>query len=300
MSRNPVSRCLYVALLVSVLLISGCGDDSTSPSSKEEFSFELAVVDRSGAPLPDLTVSRVCSIEYEILTSGMEAVAQSERAGEGAATVTAIRSAPGAAPPAEFILNPAKPNPGITQSMITLDIPVNCDTRFRIFNWKGDELWGSSNQAFGPGWMSVGYNFSSGRTIYEPNGIFRCEFTSTEPSDSSLLFQDHIYFSGLTENDPYRTSMGLTDADGSFRTTDKGYFPSLQGHQPQMGHDSDGNEVAPFSFSDIVAFRVQTAPPPGGGEYKIYWMTMDAVISGGSNVFEWVFIPEDSTTVPAR
>ncbi len=290
MSRNPVSRCLYAALLVSVLLISGCGDDSTSPSSKEKFSFELTVVNRSGAPLPDLQISRVCSIEYDILTSGMEPVAQPERAGKGIATVTAIRSAPGADPPAEFILNPANPNPGITQSMITLDIPVNCDTRFRILNWKGDELWGSSIQAFGPGWMSVGYNFSSVRTIYEPNGIFRCEFTSMEPSDSSLLFQDHIYFSGLTENDPYRTSMGLTDADGSFRTTDKGYFPSLQGHQPQMGHDSDGNETELFSFSSVVEITVQYEPPGG----LIYLMTGDVVISSGVNEFDWVFAPTDS------
>jgi hypothetical protein len=93
--------------------------------------------------------------------------------------------------------------------------------------------------------------------------------------------------------------MGETNSRGFFTTTDKGYFPSQQGHQPQMGLSAAGEETGLFRFSDTVEIKVLSGPPPGVSGY-IYWMTREVEISKGSNEFEWVFIPDDSVAVVTR
>lgn len=295
MSWKLVSRCMYGAILGSLLFIAGCGDDAAGPPSKEEFSFELTVVDQDGVSLRDLTLSRRCSIEYDGVAAEAGMAETQVLTGRNVGFLSVSESAPGADPPTEFFLNPASPNPGTTSTNITLNVPVACDVSVSVFNWKNLEMVTGSISTPGAGWMRMSYPFTDGAPDYQPNGIFSCEYTATEQVDSTILFQDSVYFSGYTDNDPYRQSMGQTDADGSFKTTDKGYFPSLQGHQPQMGRDIDGDTNL-FRFSRTVEIKVLSEPLPGTGGY-IYWMTREAVISGGTNELEWVFVPDDSIAV---
>jgi len=299
MKRMMLAVVCLSALLVSVLLISGCGDDSTSPSSKEKFSFELTVVDLEGAPIQDLTLSRRCSIEFAEVPGQIDRPGAQMLAGKEINHLSLAQSAPGADPPTEFFLNPAIPNPGIVNSNIMLDVPVACDVSVTIFNWKNREMFTGSIYHPGTGYVTVSYAFTVAGSVYQPNGIFSCEYTAADPADSTILFQDSVYFSGLTENDPYRQSMGRTGTDGSFSTTDKGYFPSLQGHQPQTAYNDVGEAIAPFNFSSTVEIKVLLEAPPGTGGY-IYWMIREGAISDGTNEFNWVFVPDDSTMVPAR
>ncbi len=296
MIMKLMSCCLFTSLLMSLALLSSCGDDSTSSPSKEEFSFKLTVVDQNGAPLRDLTLSRRCSIEYDGVPAEKGMVETQILTGRNVGFLSVSESAPGADPPTEFFLYPASPNPGTTNASITLDVPVASDVSVSVFNWKNLEMFTSSLSVPGGGLVMVIYPFTDGGSDYQPNGIFSCEYTATEPDDSTILFQDSVYFSGYTGNDPYRQSMGQTDIDGSFKTTDKGYFPSLQGHQPQMGRDLAGRQMNLFSFSRTVEIKVLSEPLLGMEGY-IYWMTRDVAISGGTNELEWVFVPDDSVAV---
>jgi hypothetical protein len=163
-------------------------------------------------------------------------------------------------------------------------------------NFRNQEMVSHSINAFGPGTVTLMYPFVAGGSVYQPNGIYYCEYVATAPVDSTILFKDSVYFSGYTDNDPYRVSMGETNSSGYFSTTDKGYFPPLQGRQPQMGISDTGEETGMFSFSDTVEITIRSEPPPGAGGY-IYWMTREVEISEKSNVFEWVFVPDDSAAV---
>lgn len=296
MFRKISFLCLSAALFISITCLAGCDDSGTSPSGSG-FSFRLTVVGQDGAPMPDLNLSRRCRIEYDaptnvVVHTGDQLLTDADAM--PAASFT--NSAPTADPAAEFFLNPSRPNPGINQVNITLDIPLSCDVTVRVMNWRGQETVSYSIGAFGPGYVTLMYPFTDGGSVYLPNGIFSCEYVATTPADSTLLFEETVYFSGYTANDPYRESMGMTNSHGKFSTTDKGYFPSLQGHQPQMGIDDSGEETDLFRFSDTVEIKVLSEPPPGVAGY-IYWMTREVEISSGSNEFEWVFVPDDSIAV---
>lgn len=305
MSRKIPFLCLLAALFITITYFAGCGDSGTSPSGSG-FSFKLTVVDQDGTPMSGLNLSRRCSIEYDAPTSvtgdtgkqmkteadALPAV--SRRDGRGAASFT--NSAPAADPPTEFFLNPSRPNPGIGYASIMLDTPLSCDVSVRVMNWRNQEVVSHSIGAVGPGFVTLMYPFTAGLSVYLPNGIFSCEYVATAPADSALLFKDSVYFSGYTDNDPYRVLMGETNSHGKFSITDKGYFPSLQGHQPQMGISGTGEETGLFRFSDTVEIKVLSEPPPDVSGY-IYWMTREVAISAGSNEFEWVFVPDDSIAV---
>jgi hypothetical protein len=131
---------------------------------------------------------------------------------------------------------------------------------------------------------------------YLPNGIFHSVFTVTEPGTPTVLFADSVYFSGYTDQDPFRQSIGHTNDKGWFSTHDKCYFPSLQGHQPQVGYDLSGVEQDPFSFSDTIDVKVMTELPPLTPGV-VYWMIRELVITAGRNEFELVFVPDDSILV---
>lgn len=295
MRNENISHCLFALILISLTFLSGCGDSSTSPSSGG-FSFKLTVVDQSGAPMPDLTLSRRCSIEYDELPGEIEQAGTQMLTRMEIGPLSVTKSEPGADPPTEFIIHPSKPNPGTDYANITLDVPVACDVRVDVFNWKNLEMVSMSIYHSGAGSVILHYSFTDEAGNNVPNGIYSCEYIATEPVDSTILFKDSVYFSGYIDRDPYRQSIGQTNASGSFSTTDKGYFPSLQGHQPQMGYDIEGVEVGLFSFSDTVEIKVLSEPPPGTGGY-IYWMTREVLISDGENKFEWVFVPDDSVAV---
>lgn len=288
--------CLSAAFFISIICFISCDDSGTSPSGSG-FSFRLTVIDQDGAPMPDLNLSRRCRIEYDgpagvVVPAGKQLQAYSDVL----PTVSFTNSAPAADPPTEFFLNPARPNPGINFVNITLDIPLSVDVTVRVMNWRDREVVSHSIGAFGAGFVTLMYPFVEGGSVYLPNGIFSCEYVATEPADSTILFKESVFFSGYTANDPYRESMGKTNSSGKFSTTDKGYFPSLQGHQPQMGINDSGEETVLFRFSDTVEIKIVSEPPPGAAGY-IYWMTREVEISGGSNEFEWVFIPDDSIAV---
>lgn len=304
MYRKFFSRYHFALLLIFLTFLSGCGDDSTSPP-RDGFSFKLTVVDQSGATISGLQLSRRCRIEYADLTGGSNQALMQPLAGSDAGAVTLFqsgigqafvtKSAPGADPPTEFALYPSKPNPGILYAHITLDVPVACHLVISVFNWRERELVDVSFDMV-QGILTLIYTFMDGEENYQPNGIYRCEYTAAELVDSTILFKDSVYFSGYIDGDPFRQSIGETNSSGSFSTTDKGYFPSLQGHQPQMGCDFDGVEVGLFSFSDTLEIKVLSEPASGTGGY-IYWMTGEVVISDGANEIEWVFVPDDSIAV---
>ena len=308
MYRKFLSLRLSALLLILLTFPSGCGDDGTSPPPGG-FSFKLTVVDQSGAPISDLKLSRRCRIEYPDLPSGSNQALMPPPAGTDVRTTASFRpgigqvfvtkSEPGTAPLAEFVLHPAKPNPGISTSSIKLDIGGVCYLEVAILNWKDEELYRVSAQVT-ENVTSVVLRYVFGNLVdYVPNGIFQAVFIATEPDTSTVLFEDSVYFSGYTDNDPFRQLIGHTSTDGSFSTTDKGYFPSLQGHQPQMGYTTDGVEVGLFSFSDTLEVKAMTEVPPDIGGV-VYWMTRELVISDGSNGFKWVFVPDDSLLVIPR
>ena len=306
MSRKIISPCLLASFLISLIFYAGCGDDSTSPAGGG-FSFKLTVVDEDGAPISDLKLSRRCRIEYSAPASVMNQARMQMLTGAGAGPMASLqsgirvvsikKSAPGADPLTEFVLHPARPNPSTFYSYITLDIPLTCDVTIRIMDWRNREVVSYSiNDAYGPGFVMIGYSFIDGGSNSVPNGIYSCEYIATEPVDSKILFKESVYFSGYTDRDPYRVLMGETNSRGSFLTTYKGYFPSLQGYQPQMGYNNDKVETGLFSFSDIIEIKVLSEPPPGTGGY-IYWMTRELTVSDEANEFEWVFVPDDSIAV---
>jgi hypothetical protein len=296
MFRRIPFLCLSVALFISIIYFASCDDSGTNPSGGG-FSFKLTVVDRDGAPLPGLNLSRRCSIEYDApAIASAHAGKQLQAFADALPAASFTSSAPAADPPTEFFLYPSNPNPGIFFASIKLDVPLSCDVTVRVMNWRGREKVSHSLSVFGPGWVILSYPFVDGGSVDQPNGIYSCEYVATEPVDSTILFKDSVYFSGYTDKDPYRLSMGETNSKGYFSTSDKGYFPSLQGRQPQMGISDTGEETGMFSFSDTVEITIRSEPPPGVSGY-IYWMTREVEISGGSNEFEWVFVPDDSIAV---
>lgn len=295
MYRKFVFHCLFASTLISLTFLSSCGNNSTSPS-RDGFSFELTVVDQSGAPISGLNISRRCSIEYDELSREKNQAGMQIPTGTDIGPLFVTASTPGADPPTEFILYPARPNPGISYTNIALYVPVACDVIVNVFNWKNIEIESFSISNPGTGYVILAYPFTDRHLNYMPNGIYCCEYIATEPVDSTVIFKDSVYFSGYTDRDPFRQSIGETNSSGSFYTTDKGYFPSLQGYQPQMGYDFEGMETELFSFSDTVEIKVLSEPPSGTEGY-IYWMTREVLISNGANIFEWVFVPDDSVAV---
>ena len=308
MRRKFISPCLFTLLLIPLTFLSGCGDDSTSPSGGG-FYFKLTVVDQGGAPVSGLNISRRCRIEYDGLTSARNQAVSQQTAGAGSGTAAllqpgivstyAVESGPGAYPFDGYTLNPSRPNPGTDGVWIQLDTDpaAACDLEISILDWKNEEvLHHSTSLPEGIINFSISYPFIDMGSNYLPNGIFHSVFTVTEPGTPTVLFKDSVYFSGHTDRDPFRQSIGHTNDNGWFSTHDKGYFPSLQGHQPQMGYDHYGAEQGLFSFSDTIDVKVMTELPPLTAGV-VYWMTRELVITGDRNEFEWVFVPDDSILV---
>jgi hypothetical protein len=205
-------------------------------------------------------------------------------------------SEPGLYRTADNVLYPSKPNPGLDAAYIVMDNTMAGDLNLNVRNWRGDELehfYLSLDNTITQ--VTLIYAFSGGGND-QPDGIFSSAFIVTEPGGSTVLFADSVYFAGYTTRDPYRQLIGYTGSDGSFFTKDKGYFPPLQGHQPQMGRDVYGTETALFSFSDTIDVKVMTELPPMT-EGVVYWMTREAVVADGPNKFKWTFVPDDSMLV---
>jgi hypothetical protein len=308
MHGKAVFTFLFALLLISLTIITGCGDSGTSPS-RSGFYFKLTVVDQGGEPLPDLNISRRCRIEYDDPAIGRDRAALPAVAEAQTRPVTLIRQAvekeynagreTGAEPLYEFSLNPGRPNPGTSSIYLAMDTDITgtCELGISLINWEDEEVYGHNMSLFvGISGVTLIYGFNAAGGGYLPNGIFRSVFTVTETATSSVLFADSVYFCGYTDNDPYRQSIGHTNDNGWFSSRDKGIFPSLQGQQPQMGRDQYGAETGLFSFSSTVDVTVTTELPPMTSGY-IYWMTRELVVTGGKNEFDWVFVPDDSVYV---
>lgn len=204
--RKFISPYLLASFLISLIFLSCCGENSTSPSSGG-FSFKLTVVDQDGAPISGLKLSRQCSIEYDAPTSEMnqarkQILAETDvwptaslQSGIGPAIVT--KSAPGADPPTEFAIHPAIPNPGTTFSIIILDVPVICNLGIKVLDWLGKEIQCHNLGGVPATSVSMGYRFIDEGDNPLPNGIYSVIYTATAGA-STVLFTDSVYFSGYT------------------------------------------------------------------------------------------------------
>lgn len=293
------ARSLIVfSMLFGLFVISSCGDKGTSPSG-EDFSLALTIVDRSGTPMEGLNISRLDKLTPATPggAPGREVPSSSTGPKAGATEETFITAMPGEDPPYEFHLYTARPNPSSVNVELRFDVPAACDVEAKIFDYDSNLVYSFKPFALeGSGFLLTFYFLVTPGDERIPNGMYRAAYSAFGPGTDDLLFEDSVWFAAWTLIDPFAVSIGETGPDGIYSTENKAYFSCLQGHQPMMGTDDDGNPIDLFRFSGHVTIVSTTQLPPGE-EGHIYWMSRDIFISDSSNDFEWTFVPEDSVYI---
>lgn len=106
--------------------------------------------------------------------------------------------------------------------------------------------------------------------------IYRYEMVASVGGTET--FRDSKYMSVYTSIDiEQQPVLGVSDANGRIKFTDKTHFPFLYGLGPQPMTDENGDDAGTFEFGDVVIIRLYD---PGSG----LRMNHEVRIDGGRNV----------------
>jgi hypothetical protein len=277
---------LVIAAGIMLVIVLGCSDDGTGPS-KGAFSFKVTVVDGNGDPMPGIRISRQCHLEGVIPVSAGEI-----RDDASLDHVETIQ------PPSQFSSGPPRPNPASGGVALPFGLPVQCMVELRILDWLDKEVFSPFSLPAGPGSLTLAWPLVDSLDARVPDGVYHVTIEARDQSTDEKLYSDAVYFTSYNSDDPYRTGIGHTSWSGRFSTYDKGYFPSAQGHDAQMGYTVMGEPTNEFSFSDSVTVGMHTELPPQTSGW-VYWMKRGVRLAEGGNSFEFVFEPDDSIYVGA-
>ncbi len=265
-------RMLLMVMLVLALL-TGC-DDTACPEKDEDFILAVMVLDTAGQPKAGMGVGRLNSLEG----------------------IVPVMSVP-ALPADPDSLRNSYPNPFFGSTTIEYSTEDVREALLEVLDWRGRQIKTVLHGRVPAGFHSVVWDGMTSVGVRAVNGVYTMRLTLTDTLDvPEYSWEGHTLSTLFDLRDIYRhEGMGSTDATGFFSTRNLDFFPSLQGHEPQMAYDAVAAELGTFSFSDTVTIRVSTPSPPEGG--WIYHMSREIVLVDGPNYLEFHFVPDDSTGV---
>ena len=275
-------------VIITMVLIAaavGC-EESTSPS-EEGFVLKVTVTDATGQPLEGMAVWRQSHLEGTIPYP------------------PSPETTP--APPASLYplqndsLRKAFPNPFNGVIFIRYETLDYRTAFLEVTDWRGDHVKTVVNGVVPPGQHEKAWTQRDEYDTKVMTGVYTLRLTLTDTLDtSSILYADELkctaYDDFFSNCIIYGWTLGHTDGDGLFHTSDLDFFPSLQGHGQQVGYDETGSINGVFGFSERVTIRVSTVPSES--DEWIYYMSRDIDLVDGENEMEFTFVKEDSIHVP--
>ena len=273
-------RMLILVLLVSIVL-TGC-DDTTSLEKDEDFILAVMVLDTGSQPLERMSVWRQSHLEGTIPDP------------PSAAAVSLV-SVP-SVPLAPDSLHKAYPNPFNGVIIIQYTTSDVREARLDVEDWRGRHVKTVVDGVVPEGTHEVQWDQrdESGEKVV--TGVYTLKLTLSDTLDPHLFtYSGEVKCTNYDDFFMNSPSMGETDPTGFFSTRDLDLFPSVQGHEQQVGYDHMGDWIGIFGFSETVTIWVSTPPPAEGG--WIYHMSRDIVLVDGPNYLEFTFVPDDSTGV---
>lgn len=273
-----------LAILVMFMIAAAVGCDESTAPADEGFVLEVTVTDTLGQPLENMAVWRQSHLE---------------------GTIPDPPSMGGAA---AIYLNPLQsdslikvfPNPFNGYCTILFSTSDFREVLLEVKDWRGNHVKTILNRVAPEGMHYSHWTQRNDLLETVMTGVYTMSLHLTDTLDTHLFtysaelectvyddFFSNCYLRGWT--------LGKTDENGFLATRDLDFFPSLQGHEQQIGRDEEGDYNGVFGFSKRVTIRVSTVP--GMDDEWIYYMSRDIDLVDGPNSMEFVFAREDSIAV---
>jgi hypothetical protein len=256
---------------------AAAGDCEPNPCPGGPFELRIKLADAAGNPKPGIQIqafNRVpCWTLPDVVDCVNEDARRSVETGPRGGSVTGL-------PPADRLYG-SYPNPFTSQTTIRFSLASASPIALRVYDGARRPIRAvlSGRQQAGEHTATWDGRDSGGRGPAGGSGIYEISLAVWSPDSTRIVYQDTVFAAWY---DPPGLSLGVTDEQGVFASTDQALFPGASDQPPLEAVDESGVARGSFAFDDTLVIAAADTLAGVTREYK-------RILSNSGNRFDLIW-----------